>query len=116
MLARKGVGMLTKAKGFALLTALLLAAGALTGCEASVGTADEGTQLENIIKKQLPGKIADKVENPEVDEVTCVEGDAKKYDCVAKVTYDADKGGRESEDVAIEGSCDDKNCIWETKG
>ncbi|MDO8795345.1 MAG: hypothetical protein Q7J25_12065 [Vicinamibacterales bacterium] len=106
---------MTKAKEFALMAALLIAVGVLTGCEASVGTPDDATQLEGIIKKQLAGKVADKVENPVVDEVTCVEGAAKKYDCVAKITYDGDKGGRKSEDVAIEGSCDDKNCIWETK-
>lgn len=106
--------MLTKANGFALLAALLIAVGALTGCEASVGTPDDATQLEGIVKKQLAGKVADTVKNPVVDKVTCVKGTADKYDCIAKITYDA-KGGRKSEDVAIEGSCDDKNCIWETK-
>lgn len=105
---------MTKAKGFALLAALLVAA-AITGCEASVGTPDNGTQLENIIKKQFAGKVADKVENPEVDEVTCVEGETKKYDCIAKISYDDGKGGRKSEDISITGSCDEKNCIWETK-
>lgn len=106
--------MLTKAKGISLLAALLVAAAALTGCEASVGTPDQATQLEDIITKQLPGKIANKVNNPEVDKVTCTEGTAGKYDCTAKVSYDT-KGGRKTSDLAIAGSCDSKTCKWETK-
>ncbi len=106
--------MLSRAKGIAVLAVLLICAIALAGCEASVGTKDEGTQLEGIISKQLAGKIADRVENPEVDEVTCVKASEGKYDCIAKVSYDGEKG-RETEDLAIKGSCDSKNCVWETK-
>ena len=104
-----------KAKWSALTAALLFVVGALAGCEVNIGTSsDEATQLERIIEKQLAGKVADQVENPEVEKVTCVEKTAGKYDCIAKTTFDA-KGGRKSQDVMIEGSCVDKNCVWETK-
>lgn len=106
--------MLSKAKGIVGLAVLLIVAASFAGCEASVGTADEGTQLEGIITKQFAGKVADKVDNPEVDKVSCVKASEGKYDCIAKISYD-EKGGRKSEDIAIKGSCDDKNCVWETK-
>lgn len=107
--------MLNKAKGFALLSALLIAIGVLTGCSASVGTTDNGAKLESIIKKQFAGKVADRVKNPAVDSVTCKKGSAGTYDCVAKVSYDTAKGKRVTAPVAIQGSCDSKKCRWETK-
>ncbi|MBI4897666.1 MAG: hypothetical protein HY827_04790 [Actinobacteria bacterium] len=106
--------MFSRAKGIAVLAVFLISAIAFAGCEASVGTKDEGTQLEGIITKQLAGKIADRVDNPEVDDVTCVKASEGKYDCVAKVSYDSEKG-RKTEDLAIKGTCDAKNCAWETK-
>ncbi|MBI5311128.1 MAG: hypothetical protein HZB14_08940 [Actinobacteria bacterium] len=99
---------------FALLAAVLAAAVVLAGCEASVGTPSEKEQIEKIISDQLPGKVKDQVDNPAVEEVTCVEGETGKYDCIAKLSYEVD-GKAKSEDVAIAGSCDEENCIWETK-
>lgn len=101
-------------RGFTLLAALLMAAAVMTGCEASVGTPSDKEQLEKIIGEQFPEKVKDQVENPKVDEVTCVEGETGKYDCIAKITYEVE-GETKSEDVAIGGSCDDENCIWQTK-
>lgn len=103
-----------KHKTTAMFAALLAAAAVLSGCEASVGTASEKEQLEKIIGDQLPGKVANQVENPKIDSVTCVEGDTGKYDCIAKLSYEVE-GKTKSEDVAIAGSCDKENCVWETK-
>lgn len=103
-----------KAKEFALFAALLMAAAVLTGCEASVGTPSDKEQLEKIIGQQFPEKVKDQVDNPKVESVTCVEGETDKYDCIAKLTYEVE-GKAKSEDVAIAGSCDEENCIWETK-
>lgn len=103
-----------KAKTTALLAALLAAAAVLTGCEASVGTPSEKEQLEKIIGDQLPGKVANQVENPKIDEVTCVEGETGKYDCIAKLSYEVE-GKPKTEDVAVAGSCDKEDCVWETK-
>lgn len=103
-----------KGKTTAMLAVLLAAAAVLTGCEASVGTPSEQEQLEKIIGDQLPGKVADQVDNPKIVKVTCVQGATHKYDCIAKLNYEV-KGKAKTEDVAISGSCDSKNCIWETK-
>jgi len=64
--------------------------------------------------EELPGKVADQVDNPTVENVTCVEGETGKYDCIAKLNYD-ENGLKKTEDVAIAGSCDKENCVWETK-
>lgn len=105
--------MFTKTKGLTLLAAVLIA-GSLAGCEASVGTNDMGKELEKIIKVQLADKVKEQVPNPKVEQVDCVEASENNFDCLAKLSYDAE-GGRKTDDVSISGVCKDGTCKWETK-
>lgn len=93
---------------------LLVAAFLLAGCEASVSTGSQKETLENAITEQLPGKVAGQVKDPKVDDVSCVEGETGKFDCIAKLTF-TDDGKSRTEDVGISGKCDAKDCVWETK-
>jgi hypothetical protein len=108
------VTMRSRFKFSSILLALLLAAFALSGCEASVGTETNQQRLEKAIKAQLAGKIANQVDSPMVAGVKCVEGETNKFDCVAKVGYKVD-GHPKTGELAIDGKCDSDSCNWKTR-
>jgi hypothetical protein len=110
----KGIQMGSMVRLGLMVAALALVSFALAGCEASVSTGDNKSQLEKIITDQLPGKLEGQAEKPEVEKVTCVEGESNKFDCIAAVKYVED-GKAKKTDLSIAGSCDSKSCIWETK-
>ncbi len=98
------------------LVALLIAALTFGGCEFSVGSKDEKTQLEDIIKTQLPQKIEEAGQGTiTVSAVNCVEQSEGKYDCLAAVSGKTSDGEPVKENLDIAGSCDDTECIWKTK-
>lgn len=102
-----------KSRSFAALLLLALCGLVLAGCQASVGTETNQQRLEKAIKAQLAGKIANQVDSPRVAGVKCVEGETNKFDCVAKVGYKVD-GHPKTGELAIDGSCDTKSCVWKT--
>lgn len=100
------------------LTSLLLAAGlALTGCSFSIGsTADQKSELEKIIRVQLPGEAKEAgLGAISVDEVTCVEKDSERYDCVANISGRDANGKPAKRTIPIDGSCDNEECVWKSR-
>ncbi len=99
------------------LTCLLLATAlALTGCSFSVGSADQKSELEKIIRVQLPGEAKDAgLGAVSVDEVTCVEKDGDRYDCVAEISGRDAQGKPAKRTIPIDGSCDNSECVWKSR-
>lgn len=100
----------------ALTTFFVLAAVAVSGCSFSVGTADQKTKLEEIISTQLPGEAQEAgLGEIEVNDVTCVEKDADRYDCLAKISGTTTEGKPATRSIPIDGSCDAEECVWKTR-
>ncbi|MGB1582425.1 MAG: hypothetical protein ACPHCI_01400 [Solirubrobacterales bacterium] len=99
------------------LTSLLLAAAlALSGCSFSIGSGDKKTELEKIIRVQLPGEAKEAgLGAISVNEVTCVEKDAERYDCVAEISGRDAEGRPAKRTIPIDGSCDKSECVWKSR-
>ncbi len=96
--------------------ALVVVLAALAVPIAGCGGEDNVTALQRIITEQLPAQVeAGGITDVKVSSVTCTEGEVGKYDCSAKVAGVDAEDGEFSEDVSIEGTCNDDACRWETK-
>lgn len=100
----------------AFLTFLAISAVAMTGCSFSIGTADKKSELEDIISVQLPGEAKEAgLGEVEVNDVTCIEKEADRYDCLAKISGRTTEGEPATRSIPIDGSCDMEECVWKTR-
>ena len=100
-----------------LLAALLCAVAVSSGCgsEGSTSAPDARTELERIIRTQLPRKVRRSLGTAVVvQNVQCTKAGGNKYDCIATVRGSDGTGRLVTQDVGIDATCDDQGCVWQT--
>jgi hypothetical protein len=92
---------------------------AISGCGSSSGgggTSDARTELEGIIRMQLPDKVKQNIGTAVyVQSVQCTKAGGNTYDCIATVRGSDATGHLISQDVGIDGTCDDRGCVWQAR-
>jgi hypothetical protein len=75
---------------------------------------DPRMALEALIREQLPTKYEEStgVGPALVSSASCTAAGGNEYACVATVETLDGTGGRDSEELAIDGTCDDRSCVW----
>lgn len=87
----------------------------IAGC--GKATVDARSELEQIIREQLPDEAERIVGSPVlVQRVTCTSAGGNRYECIATVQGTDGTGGLATENVGIDGTCDERNCIWQATG
>lgn len=88
-----------------------------TGCGGSAGgSSDARSDLEGIIRSQLPDKVKQSTSTAMyVQNGQCTKAGGNKYDCIATVRGSDGTGRLISEDVGIDGTCDDQGCVWQAR-
>lgn len=100
-----------------LAVALVALAGLATGCGGSDEDApppNASGEVEALISRQLPDKVR-RVVGPTayVNNVRCIQGGARAYECIASVSgSNAYTGRPEQVQLPISATCDQRACIW----
>lgn len=100
----------------ATVTCIVAAATGLSGCSFSIGSSDQKTELEKIIRVQLPDQAKEAgLGEVTVKSVDCVDKGESRYDCLAEIAGTTKDGKPATRSISIEGSCDDAECVWKSK-
>lgn len=88
----------------------------LSGC-GGTDTRQTALTLQNDIRSQLPEKVRQNSDvQIRVRDVSCTNRGGNGYDCIASISRpDLSEGGTLggiTEDIAIDGTCDDDGCVW----
>jgi hypothetical protein len=96
-----------------LLVAALLSLAA-AGCGTQNGTeVDAGGELEALIYRQLPAETKRLTGSRSfVRNVGCVKSTGSSYECLATISGPNAYGEYVTEQLPIEGTCDEAQCIW----
>lgn len=92
---------------------LVAVAGLLAGCGSSSSPADASAELEALIRRQLPAEAKRLTGSRSfVSNVGCVHGNGSAYQCIATISGPNAFGEYGTEQLPIEGTCDETECIW----
>jgi hypothetical protein len=74
---------------------------------------DASGELEAQVTRQLPSEIKHLTGTAGyVRDVGCVRGDESSYECIATVSGPNSYGEYTTERISIEGTCDERQCLW----
>lgn len=98
----------------ALAASLAVLAILAAGCGGSSGSpADASAELEALIRKQLPGETKRLTGSRAfVSRVGCVHSGSSAYQCIATISGPNAYGEYATEQLPIDGTCDETECIW----
>ncbi len=104
------------ARGLAALAVGLIAAAA-AGCGGGGGESGSAkAELERLIRSQLPQQARQNFGTAvTVRNVICTQESDSTYRCIASVQGTDGRGGLETVDLPISGTCDDESCQWRTE-
>jgi hypothetical protein len=97
-----------------LLVALAIVAAGCGSGDSSSAPQDASAELETLISHQLPRRVR-ALSGPSafVTGVRCVHQAGSSYQCIATVEgTNAYSGAYEKTQLPIEGTCDERSCIW----
>lgn len=85
----------------------------MAGCGSSGSPADASGELEALIREQLPAETKRLTGSRAfVSKVGCVHSDGSAYRCIATIDGANAFGEYSTEQLPIEGTCDETRCIW----
>ncbi len=85
----------------------------LAGCGSSGSPTDASAELEALIRRQLPAETKRLTGSRAfVSRVGCVHSGGSTYQCIATISGPNAFGGYGTEQLPIDGTCDETECIW----